>query len=372
MAAIMRLVTVALLIQLGAHARPQEAEDISRGLLYIGIWPNRILVMDERDHKVIDEIKLHTGVPEQLLTSIDQRRMIAITDQRTVEVIDLSTRRVTGHFAVVEGNRQGLVMSGTVSPRGRYLYLTVRSALKEIDRYVLEKAQFRIYDLDQRKLVRTFDFPKEFDERLGWANTTYKVSQDDKLLYVFREDILIFDLETFKQVDKIELSKPLYPGDFPINFDGEFYSNEDPAFVTSVFFATDPVVRRPVAGIVRVNLVTKQRLVIPIGPAMPVRGSLFLGPDRKKAYAVVVNDGQSPNRRPEFWVVDLEARKLVKRVEFQNRPRFTFALSSDARELYIYGPGPVIDIYNAETLKLDKTITVEGDITEIVVLRARS
>lgn len=370
MTAITWLLPLALLLQPGEYTGPQEMEAVGPGIMCIGVWPNRILMVDKRGHKVVGEIKLETGVPEQLLTSFDQRRMIAITDQRTVEVIDLASRKVTGHFPVVEGNRQALVMSGTVSPQGRYLYLTVRSVLKEIDRYTLEKAQFRIYDLDQRKLVRTFDFAQKDDESLGWANSSYRVSEDDRRLYVFREDISIVDLETFKEIDKIELSKPRYSGDFAISLDGDFYYN-GPALVTSVFSATDPLGQRPLSGIVRINLVTKERDVIAIGPAMPIRGSLFLSPDRKTAYAVVVNNSQDPNRRPEFWVVDLEARRLAKRVEFENRPRFTFATSSDARELYIWGPGAVIDVYNAETLKFDKTITVEGDITEIVVLRGR-
>ena len=37
---------------------------------------------------------------------------------------------------------------------------------------------------------------------------SFKVSPDGKLLYAFGKDILIFDLATFTQVGKIELSKP--------------------------------------------------------------------------------------------------------------------------------------------------------------------
>lgn len=361
-----------LLLGIAPYSRAQEnGLEGPVGVTYVGVWPDRILVMDAKEHKIAGEIKLQSGVPEQLMLSYNQKRMIAITAQRNIEIIDTLTRKPTGHFPVVEGNRQALVMSGAISPSGRYLCLTVRSAKKEIDRYVVEKARFHVYDLDQKKLVNAFEFPKEFDQRLGFADTSYKISRDEKFLYLFREDILIFDLASFKQVDKIELSRPAYPGQFAVEFDGDSDPNEEPEFVTSVFTATDPLSHRPIAGVVSVNLISKRIEATPIGPAMPIRGGVFLSPDRKRAYAVVVNQAQDPNRRPEFWVVDLETRRVVKRVEFENRPRFTFSVSSNGKDLYVWGPGPVIDVFDSETLKLKQTVTVGGDITEIVVPRPR-
>jgi hypothetical protein len=45
-------------------------------------------------------------------------------------------------------------------------------------------------------------------------------------------------------------------------------------------------------------------------------------------------------------------------------------VSGDGRKLYIYGAGATIEIYDAETLRLEKTIALEGDaITQMLVLR---
>jgi hypothetical protein len=96
---------------------------------------------------------------------------------------------------------------------------------------------------------------------------------------------------------------------------------------------------------------------------------LALTPDRKKGFTVAMN-GQGATRRTEFWVFDVEDRKVIKKVEFESRTRFSFAISGNGRKLYIYGAGPTIDIYDADTLKLENTITLDGDaITQLLVLR---
>ena len=367
---IARSLVIALLLHLAAYAGPQQdAPTASGGFTCVGVWPNKILILDETDQRVVSTIELQTGVPEWLLASYDKSRLTVITDHRTVEVIDLPARKVLGHFPLVDDRSHPFVLNAAIGPRGHHLYVVLKNAIKETDRFTLERARFYVVDLDQRKVAKTFDFPKEFDADFGFASLDFKVSDDEKLLYVFADDILIFDLETFKQVDKIELSKPLYPGMYPISLSGLTDPNEDPGFVTSFFSGTDPNVRRAVHGIVRVNLRTKNVELYPLGPAMPSRGRLYISTDRKTAYAVLVNNGSDPNRRPEIYAFDLDTRRMIRRMEFENRSRFTFMASGDTRKLYIYGPGQVIDIYSADTLKFERTIEVEGDITELVVIR---
>ena len=362
------LITILLLVVGPAYA--QQTSQATGALMYIGTWPNKILVIDEAKQQVIDEIKLETGAPLQVVLAQDKKKLFILTTKMGIEVVDLATRKVTSHFDLNEGNRHVYSLGAAPDPQGKYLYATLRTSIKEIDRYKIEKAKFAVIDLEQKKITKTFDFPKEFDQGFGFL-AGYKVSPDGKLLYVFKEDILIFDLSNFKQVDKIELSKPLYPGLFPINVRGDDDPNEEPGYVTSVFNATDPVVRRAIFGIARINLLTKNVDFTPIGPAAPMN-RFFLTPDRKKGYTVS-STGQGGNRRTEFWVFDVTARKVIKKLEFESRSRFAFAVSGDGRKLYIYGAGPTIEIYDADTLKLEKTITLEGDaITQLLVLRPQA
>ena len=363
------LVAVILLL-LAAPVCAQQARQSTGALMYIGTWPNKILVIDEAQEQIIDEIRLETGTPFQFILSQDKKKLLVLTTKMALEVVDLDSRKVTSHFDLNEGDRRVWPMGAAVDPQGKYLYATLRVAVKEIDRFKIEKAKFAIIDLDQKKIVKTYDFPKEYDQGFGFL-AGYKVSPDGKLLYVFKDDILIFDLSSFKQVDKIELSKPLHPGLFPIVFRGDDDPNEEPGFVTSVFNATDPVVRRSIFGIARINLATKAVDFTPIGPSAQMN-RFMLTPDRKRGYTVAYS-GQGGNRRTEFWIFDVVARKVTKKLEFESRSRFNFAVSGDGKKLYIYGAGATIEIYDADTLKLEKTIPLEGDaITQLLVLRPRS
>jgi hypothetical protein len=367
----MRTRLALLSIILVASVAPASAGQ-SRGagaLIYLGTWPNKILVISEAEQKVVDEIILRSGPPLQVELSKDKKKLFVLTTRMSIEIVDLASRKVTDSFSLNEGNRTIFPLGAASDPQGRFIYATLRTATKEVDRFKVDKAKFAVIDLEQKKIVKTYDFPPEYDQGFGFL-AGYKVSPDGKLLYVFKNDILIFDLSNFKQVDKIELSKPLHPGLFPLNVRGDEDPNEEPGFVTSVFNATDPVVRRSIFGIARINLATKAVDFTPIGPAAPMT-RLFLTPDRKRGYAVAFS-GQGANRRTEFWVFDISARKLLKKLEFESRSRFNFAVSGDGRKLYIYGAGATIEIYDAETLRLEKTIALEGDaITQMLVLRPR-
>lgn len=365
-----KLFLISALLLVAAPAYAQQSSQSTGALMYIGTWPDKIVIIDEARQQAIDQIKLETGAPFQLVLSQDHKKLFVLTTKMGIEIVDLATRKVTSHFDLNGANTRVYPLGAAPDPEGKFIYTTLRTATKEIDRYKLEKTKFAIIDLEQKKVTKTFDFPKEYDQGFGFL-AGYKVSPDGKLLYVFKEDILIFDLSSFKQVGKIELSKPLYPGLFPLNVRGDDDPNEEPGFVTSVFNATDPVVRRSIFGIARINLTTKNVDFTPIGPAAQMNRFL-LTPDRKKGYTVTYS-GQGGNRRTEFWVFDVDARKVIKKLEFESRSRFNFAVSGDGRKLYIYGAGPTIEIYDAETLNREKTITLDGDaITQLLVFRPRA
>jgi hypothetical protein len=132
------------------------------------------------------------------------------------------------------------------------------------------------------------------------------------------------------------------------------------------------VVRRPIFGIARLELATRNLEFTPIGPAVTGMTGLRLSPDRKTGYTVAFLGGNraEPTRRTEFWVFDIPTHKLIKKSEFESRSRFSFALSNDGKQLYIYSAGPTIEIYDAETFKLQKVITFDGDTTtQLLVLR---
>jgi DNA-binding beta-propeller fold protein YncE len=339
-------------------------------MLYVGVWQRTVLVIDEAQGKIVDRIQLTTGTPQSLTLSYDKKKIYATTWNNGIEVIDLATRKVVSSFTLNEGERIVRMRGFAPDPNDQLLYGTINVAVKKIDRFEIEQPKFAVIDLTQKKITKTFDFPKEHESPFGFM-AGYRVSPDGRLLYVFKEDVLIFDLKDFKQVDKIELSKPQQPGSLPIRMGSGDDPNEDPGVVTSVFNATDPVVRRRIFGIARLDLNTRKLDFTPIGPATTGMTGLQLSPDRKTGYTVAFN-GSGATRRTEFWVFDIPNHKLVSKHEFDSRSRFSFNLSGDGRQLYIHTAGPTIECYDAQTFRLQRVITFDGDqTTNLLVVKPK-
>src|SRR5215510_5304405 len=161
------------------------------GTLYVGAWPKQVMVIDEAAGKVVDQIELQTGAPQSLTLSYDKKKIYATTWNNGVEVIDLATRKVVNHFVLNEGERNVRIRGFAPDPNDQLLYATINTAVKKIDRFEIEKPKFAVIDLAQKKITKTFDFPKEYETPFGFM-AGYRVSPDGKLLYVFKEDVLIF------------------------------------------------------------------------------------------------------------------------------------------------------------------------------------
>jgi hypothetical protein len=89
---------------------------------------------------------------------------------------------------------------------------------------------------------------------------------------------------------------------------------------------------------------------------------LQVAPDKKDAYVVVTN-GTLGNKRCEMWRFDLGTNVVKDRAEFPCRSRFSFGISGDGKKLYVYGAGFQIEVYDAATLKYEKTWDLNNDIT---------
>ncbi len=84
----------------------------------------------------------------------------------------------------------------------------------------------------------------------------------------------------------------------------------------------------------------------------------------------MVANGLNGNKRCEFWAFDLTSGRIARKAEVPCRTRFTLGISSDGKKLYIYGAGFDIEVYDAATLKYEKTWDLKTDVTYagIVVL----
>jgi len=158
-----------------------------------------------------------------------------------------------------------------------------------------------------------------------------------------------------------------------VRFGGGFGPDLDllnePGEHIAIFNSEDPIVHKKVFGLARFNLSTRQMDFNPIGPSPTGMSGFQVTPDKKAAYTVAVT-GIHGTKSCEFWAFDLTNDSITKKAPVPCRTRFTLGISTNGKKLYIYGAGFDIEVYDAATLKYEKTYDLNTDVTYagIVVL----
>jgi hypothetical protein len=365
------LFSLAMTAAIASQAASQAPAVSSHGHMFLGAWPHHVLVLDEQSQSVIDRIDIGNDVPMQLLLSHDRKKLYAFTVKTsTIVTIDTATHKVLDSFNLDGGGKEYRLAAGAVDSDDRYIYSIVVPTEKKIDRFDQGSPQFIVIDLAQHKIVRTADYPKQ-EDLFGLAGLyvtdALRLSPDNKYLYVFRNNIQIFETADFKLVDTIDLAKPSYPGFQSVSLSLVDDPYEKPGFVTSMFVTADPIVHRTIFGIAKINLETRDIQFNPVGPYTSHVMNLWVTPDRSTGYTVSFT-GEQGNKRSEFWVFDMKTNQLIRHGEFPGRRRFDFALSPSGTSLYIYVAGYQVDCYDPQTFKLTKSIDLNADATSNMVM----
>jgi len=336
----------------------------AQGTLFVGTWPHTIQVVDEAKQKVVDRIELQTGVSHSMIISDDRKTIYASTIEKNgIEVVDVATRKVTNAFVLDEGGKKMRLTAFAPDPSGKLIYAIVRPIEKKIDRFEVGKTQFAVIDLAQKKIVKFVDMPGGEDAATGGGRGgSLRFSPDGKYLYRMGATITIYDTSDFKVVDTIELSQPQFPGMQNVNLGQQLDGLQEPGILVSLFNSSDPVIHKQIFGIARFDLDKRTFHFTPIGPAVPSMQGLHVTPDRKTGYTVTTS-GTPGNKRSEFWVIDIPTGKVIRTQEFDGRARYTFGMSSTGKDLYIYGAGYDIEVYDPVTLKHRSTIDLNADQT---------
>src|SRR5271168_521291 len=248
----------------------------SAGTLYLPAYPAAVLVFDEAKAQIVDRIPLVTGTPMSIRLSADHTKIYITTmDHNGIEVIDVATRKVTNHFVLNSGNTTYRIYNGAPDPQGKLFYAVTEEITKLAERYEVAKPKYTLIDLDQQKIVKTVEIPKEEEatNEGDWGVGAIEVSPDGKLVYQFGERITILQSSDFKVVDHIDLAKPEVPGMERVHFGqyGDFGGDLDlinePGQHTAMFISADPVVHKKMFGLAKLDLSTKKIDYSPIGPA---------------------------------------------------------------------------------------------------------
>jgi hypothetical protein len=346
---------VALRGQDRGKAKPVVA---GNGTIYVTTYKGVISVIDEATEKLKDEIPVSIGIPIRAAISNDWSRFyVQDATFEKVEIIDRVKKASLGSFTLSEGRTKTRIWGLQPDPHDRYLILVIKKYTLETDHWEIGPPTLVQYDLTEKKITRTIPWPKG-EEREGVG---VMFSTDGKLMYLFGEDVLIYETDTFTEVDKWEVSRPIEPGAGRVGIGGLDPFSDEPGFFTGLFTMQDALQNRRIMGIGRVELARKKIDFHPIGPA---RGIGFaVAPDRTRGYGLLRSIEEY-----ELWTFDLQNYRVLSRTPFRGRPRMGLRVSSSGNIIYIHTAGNTIDLYDAATFTLLRTITLDGDMTGFLLL----
>jgi DNA-binding beta-propeller fold protein YncE len=351
-----RLAAVA--VALAFSATPASAQAGNGARWYLGTYTNEILVFDDVAERVVDRITVRHSIPSRLtLTQANDRLYVMDASFENIEVVDIAQKRTIDEFTLTEGTKKVRIFSYEVDPRERWMVILAKSYTRQPDRWEVKGPVLLRYDLRTKAVTDTIPWP-DGEEREGLG---FMFSPDGKLLYLFTEDVIALDAESFEEVDRWELSTPPEPGMGRLALGFRRHPWEPPGVFTNLFRVTDPVQNRRMMGVATVRLSEKQVDFFTIGPNEPV--GFALAPDGRKAYGLFTQIG-----RYEFWTFDLESRRVTSRIPFPGRPRMGLMASSDGRRVFVYVAGHTIDVHDATTFELLRTVELDSDMTGVAVV----
>lgn len=349
-------ISTALLLA-AAAASPLAAQESA--LWYIATYTNDILVWDEASEEVVDRITVENFIPTGITVNEAKDRLyVSEASGQRIEIVDLARGESLGDFTLSEGDVAVRINEFAPHPSDERAALFVKRYTKLPDRYVVEGPFMLEYDLVDRRVTDTIPWPDgEQRESLGM-----RYSPDGGTLYLFADDIIALDAETFEERDRWEISQPLEPGLGRPSFGVSGGTYDEEGVATSLFRMTDPAQNRRMMGIARVRLSEQEVEFYTLGEAQPV-GRFSVAPGGEKAYALYSDIG-----RYEFWEFDLVGERVARRVQFAGRPRMGLQPSADGTKLYIHTAGSTIDVYDAATFEYLRTVTLAADMTDVAVV----
>lgn len=361
---LLHLFTIAAFLGVVPGAFADDVFTAEPGHLFIGAQGYQVLVVDEAKGKVVDKIPLKSeGLAFSLHLSYDKKKAYVRTITKNgIDVIDLTTRKVVNHIILNDESRKVNLRSFAPTPDDKRLYAVVSVVNIKPDRFEVEEPQIAVIDLEQRRITDFYPYPKE-EGRISMWRGQMRVSPNGEYLYIFSNNVLIFDTTEFKLVDKIELSQPLSPGIRRVGFTPRDDPFEDRGTVIGIFSSSDPVAKRKIFGIASFDLDKRTFKFDPLGPADNAgMTGLQLSPDRKTGYTIAFTGGIG-NRRSEFWAFDMATRKVKMRREFE-APMYThFTLSGDGSKIYTFTSVAYLEVYDTATFERTGTIDLGMDRT---------
>jgi len=356
------LITFALLTAVLTPIGAQEDRE-GKTWFFIRMWPDQLVKFDPITDSVVQKISTRNGVCHGLQLTHDREHFLMITGQRSkIEVVRVSDMEIVEVHDFSEEGWIHRVSEIRELPGGEKWYVELDRVETKPDRYVIEKSQWRLYNVAEKKTEKKLrELPRAI--RRG-----ARLSPDGKKWHVFRNDIAIIDPETMKEEGKIELSKPLWTGLGPISVRGEdFFDNRNPDAYRFMYTMRDPVrENRTLFGLVDIDINERKVTNLTEWGANPSVWRFRLTEDRRLGIATKSSRDrgrQSDGDDPITTLVtyDMTNGKKVRETRVPTRNGLGLsAISPDGSKIYLTGRGHELVIHGADH-QYQKTIELDGE-----------
>lgn len=350
--------SAAALVLLAAISPPALAAQ-ANARWYIGTYSNDLLVWDEASEQVVDRIRMRNFIPTGITLSEGMDRLyVREASAQIIEIVDVAAGEVVDELTLSHDSVSVRINSFAPHPSGERAVMEVMRYTKHIDRFSIEGPFVVEVDLRTKQVTDTIPLPDDEDP----GSVGFRYAPDGRTLYMFTDDIVAVDAETYEEVDRWEISRPLEPGLGRTSFGVFSGTYDEPGVSTSLFRMTDPTQNRRLMGISRVRLSEQEVDFFTLGPAEPV-GRFVIAPGGEKGYALLSEIGHY-----EFWEFDLVNERVSRRQPFAGRPRMGLQISADGTKLYVHVAGNTLDVYDAATFELLRTVELDEDMTGVAII----
>lgn len=326
-----------MLFSAAAETYAQEPE-----LYVVPVHPRSLLLFDGHSDTIVGEIHTRGRNPRELVSSADGKWVYATTESRTqVEAVNLQTRTVERVFSLAPPGYRLTIFGMTLSRKGDSLFLHVKPVRELPDEYRVDPPQIWSLDLSTGKTKKIAEVPQ---------GVGALVATRDGRLVASGRDFYYIDVAKGRIAETLPMETVAQPDRGPTDMLAFFAQPERGRILSVPYYTTDPITGKDMFGISNLDVDSGKVDLVDLGrPPIPLYSSV-VSPDHKRAYGVMA----------QLVAVDLQERKLLKVVDLQHTS-YVINISRDGKKLYVSGAAHFIDVYDAETLKLLKTLDLPGD-----------
>jgi hypothetical protein len=303
-----------------------EAKELIFNLGY-----GKIQVIDVSTDELLPDIDIK-GWGREACISADKKFMYVTASRHLIHKIDIQQMKVVNTIDMHNGGWQRFVYGMVLLEDGKTAYVHFMSRKTDKGEAVVGQPTVAQIDLETGNILRSTEVP------FGVCSLEY--AKSSQTLYAIGQDIYLIDVagtemkktSIHSMFDKKMNILPLFT-----------YTAENKGVALLPYWIGET------PGLLSIDTNNGKITETPIKNPMMVYGAVY-SPDKKKAYA----------NMDELYVIDMATQKITNTEVIPTGTTFAVMTSVDGKKIYLQG-GRTITIYDAETLKVVKTLEMSTD-----------